>query len=615
MSERHPDTAPGRYAHDLPFGARLLASGGTRFRFWAPSAAAVSVEIDAGETLSMRAAGDGWFETDAPCGVGTRYCYRVAGLKGQSQTLRVPDPASRFQPDDLEGPSEVVDPTQYAWQHTDWQGRPWHETVLYELHAGACGGYRGIQARLPELAALGVTAIELMPINDFHGRHNWGYDGALPFAPDSAYGTPDELKALIDSAHGLGLMVFLDVVYNHFGPTGNYLPAYAASFFKQDVHTPWGAAIDFDRQEVREFFINNALYWLMEYRFDGLRLDAVHAIDNDDWLRELSRRVRAAAEPGRHVHLVLENERNTSSLLAHDFNAQWSDDAHNTLHVLLTGETESYYEAFAPQAAHKLARLLSEGFVYQGEPSPIHDGEPRGEPSGSLPPSAFVSFLQNHDQIGNRAFGERLTQLADAQALRAATALLLLAPQIPMLFMGDEWGSTDPFLFFTDYEGQLADAVREGRRKEFAKFAAFNDPQRREKIPDPNDVRTFEASRATPADKGPAQQAWHAFYTELLSLRHARLVPHLAHARARGAVVLGEAAVLADWTLGDGSVLRIALNLGAAPVALPAGFQPEEETVLFATPDGAQRNPAQLPARACVALLESAQATHQGARA
>ncbi|SDV47656.1 malto-oligosyltrehalose trehalohydrolase [Chitinasiproducens palmae] len=554
------------FARTLPFGAEIVQRGAhprTRFRFWAPSAQTVAVALENGPKLPMAAAGDGWFEAEADCGAGTRYRYQV------DDSLNVPDPASRFQPDDLDGPSMVVDPHGYEWQQPTWAGRPWRETVLYELHVGACGGYTGVQARLPELTELGVTAIELMPINDFKGRHNWGYDGALPFAPDSAYGTPDELKALIDAAHGLGLMVFLDVVYNHFGPTGNYLPTYAKSFFKEGVDTPWGAAIDFDRQQVRDFFFDNALYWLNEYRFDGLRFDAVHAINNDGWLRELAQRVRGGVERGRHVHLVLENEGNTASLLGDDrFDAQWSDDSHNTLHVLLTGETESYYEAFAQDPARKLARLLAEGFVYQGEASPIHDGETRGEPSAHLPPTAFVLFLQNHDQVGNRAFGERLTRLCAPDALRAATLLMLLSPQIPMLFMGEEYGSEDPFLFFTDYEGELADAVREGRRREFAKFAAFNDPERRERIPDPNDHRTFAASRAMPADANGAGEtnatldAWRRFYRRGLALRHAQIVPRLEDARATGARALSDKAVFAQWRMNDATTLSIALNLG-----------------------------------------------------
>jgi maltooligosyltrehalose trehalohydrolase len=405
MSERVVDIQKHQHRYTLPFGAHALGNGQTSFRIWAPSRDEVELLIEGAAPVRMTSTGEGWFEAVAPGGPGTRYRFRF------DDTLSVPDPASRYQPDDVHGSSMVIDPLGYSWVQRDWRGRHWTDTVLYELHVGAMGGYRGVQARLPELAALGITAIELMPLSDFPGRHNWGYDGVLPFAPDSAYGTVEELKALIDQAHGLGIQVFLDVVYNHFGPDGNYLHGYAASFFKDGTHTPWGPAIDFDRPEVSQFFIENALYWIHEYRIDGLRFDAVHAIRNPKWLRDMAEHIRRSVEIDRHVHLVLENEENLSSLLtcapghACHFDAQWNDDIHNTLHVMLTGETESYYDAYSQTPARKLARALGEGFVYQGEPSPIHDGKPRGEPSAALPPSAFVFFLQNHDQIGNRAMG------------------------------------------------------------------------------------------------------------------------------------------------------------------------------------------------------------------
>jgi maltooligosyltrehalose trehalohydrolase len=369
--------------------------------------------------------------------------------------------------------------------------------VIYELPPGTFGGFDGIRAELPRLAALGVTVIELMPIADFPGQHNWGYDGVLPYAPDAAYGTPEALKALVDAAHGLGLMVMLDVVYNHFGPDGAYLHAYAKSFFREDLHTPWGAAIDFDRPEVQQYFEQNALYWLMEYRFDGLRFDAVHAIGSPAFLDQLAAFLRSGVEPGRYIHLVLEHEGNAArhlreSATAPGFDAQWTDDVHHCLHVLLTGEDEGYYEDFR-DPINQLARCMAEGFAYQGEISP-HSGKPRGEPSGHLPSTSFVICLQNHDQIGNRAMGDRLTMLANPQGLRAATALLLLAPFIPLLFMGEEVFSKTPFLFFTDHNDELAELVRNGRREEFKHFAAFQDPERRERIPDPNAASTFTAS-------------------------------------------------------------------------------------------------------------------------
>lgn len=512
---------------------------------------------------------EGWFETEIACPAGTRYRFNIDG------EMDVPDPASRAQASDVHGWSVVVDSLAYQWRHSNWQGRPWHEAVIYELHVGAMGGYAGIEKHLPRLAELGVTAIELMPLAQFPGDRNWGYDGVLPYAPQASYGTPEQLKHLIDSAHEHGLAVILDVVYNHFGPDGNYLGQYAKGFFQEDVHTPWGAGIDFNRREVRDFFLDNALMWLLEYRFDGLRLDAVHAIDNPEFLKELAHRVREQVDTGRHVWLMLENELNQAGLLQHDFNAQWNDDFHNVLHVLLTGETDAYYSDFAQDPTAKLARCLGEGFIYQGHTT--RHGHVRGEPSGHLPPSAFVAFLQNHDQIGNRALGERLHQLCSPQALKAATALLLLSPMIPLMFMGDEANASEPFLFFTDHHGELAEAVREGRRNEFKDFAAFQDPERRERIPDPNALPTF--LQTTPSfDENEHTQ----LYRQLLSLRHRHLVPHLPGSVALGAQVLADHAVSARWRLGNGSVLRIDLNLSAVPLDHPA-----TEPVLFQTPDNA----------------------------
>jgi malto-oligosyltrehalose trehalohydrolase len=513
----------------------------------------------------MAAGPGGWFEVEASCRPGTAYLYRLES--GQN----VPDPASRAQRDDVHGPSLVVDPGSYRWRHGDWRGRPWHETVLYELHVGTCGGFAGVMRDLDRLASLGITAIELMPLADFSGSRNWGYDGVLPFAPDRAYGSPDQLKALIDAAHERGLMMFLDVVYNHFGPDGNYLGLYAPAFFRQDIKTPWGAAIDFGKSQVSRFFIDNALYWLMEYRFDGLRFDAVHAIADRQWLDEMAADVRRTVEPGRHVHLVLEHDDNEASHLRRDFDAQWNDDAHHALHVLLTDQKDGYYRDYADDAAGHLARCLKEGFAYQGQSSAHRDGKPRGTPSADLSPTSFVLFLQNHDQIGNRAFGDRLTTLADPRALRAAVALQLLSPNIPLLFMGEEWQSRAPFQFFTDYHDQLADAVREGRRREFTRFSSFDGKD----IPDPNAPETFTRSR--PADKGDA-----SYYRRLLALRRERIVPHLKGVRAIDAAPLSPAAVAARWRLNDGSVLALATNLGATPCSFA---RPEGECLFSNSED------------------------------
>ncbi|HVL35964.1 MAG TPA: malto-oligosyltrehalose trehalohydrolase, partial [Burkholderiales bacterium] len=417
----------------MPFGAELTGAG-VRFRIWAPQARSVDVSMN-GEHLPMQRREDGFFELTARAAAGTRYRYRIDG------GAEVPDPASRFQPQDADGPSEIVDPAAFAWADGGWRGRPWREAVIYELHVGAFasqGRYGAVADKLAHLKALGVTALELMPLADFAGRRNWGYDGVLPYAPDSRYGRPEDLKALVQAAHKAGLMVFLDVVYNHFGPKGNYLHTYAPQFFTDKHKTPWGAAIDYGVPAVRAFFLHNALYWLEEYHFDGLRFDAVHAIVDDSprhILEEIAATVRERL-PGRHVHLVLENDANQARFLGEGrYDAQWNDDSHHAYHVLATGESDGYYGAYAEAPAKHLARCLAEGFAYQGEVSPF-SGEPRGEPSAHLPPERFVDFMQNHDQIGNRAHGERLASLADEKALKALSAILLLAPSPPLLFMG-----------------------------------------------------------------------------------------------------------------------------------------------------------------------------------
>lgn len=561
------------YAYPLSLGAQLMDTHRTRFRLWAPGCEQVWLRLQGAEPLAMQHSGEGVFSCEAECGAGTRYQYLT------DTGLAVPDPLSRCQAQDVDGHSVVVDPNSYHWRHADWRGRDWSEIVIYEIHTGCFGGtsgtFRGLMEHLEELAELGVTAIELMPIADFPGARNWGYDGVLLFAPDRAYGSPESLKELIDAAHGCGLCVYLDVVYNHFGPEGNYLGAYAPQFFT-DEDSPWGAHIDFSQPRVRRFYIENALYWLMEYRFDGLRFDAVHAIRDTGWLQEAAACIRAEIEPGRHVHLMLENENNQAELLddaagAAGYEAQWNDDGHNVLHVLLTGETEAYYQNYAADPTGKLARCLGEGFIYQGESSPDR-GEPRGTASAHLPPSAFILFLQNHDQVGNRALGERLSCLTDPARLRAAVTLQLLCPQIPLLFMGEEWGCETPFLYFTDFHGSLADAVREGRRAEFAAFSAFSDARQRCSIPDPNAESSFARSRLPTRDimaSSPLRREWREFYRKLLQLRRRHIVPRIDGCRSSGSSIVAEGCVVAAWRMGDGTRLHIAVNLSGVRVNLP----------------------------------------------
>ena len=532
------------------FGPQV-EEGGVRFRLWAPDAGAIFLQFRDGPEIALRDAKGGWREAFAPVQAGTNYRFRMG------ETL-FPDPASQAQDGGVHGWSVVVPVHESA---DSWKGRPWEETVLYECHPGLMGGFKGLAARLESLAQLGITAVELMPIAVFPGAHNWGYDGVLPYAPAEAYGTPDDLRALIGQAHGLEMMIFLDVVYNHFGPEGNYLPLYAKRFFRDDISTPWGAAIDFRLPEVREFFAQNARQWLFDYGFDGLRFDAIHAINDAGWLADLAKGLKSEAGD-RQIHLVLENEDNGAALLRSGFDAQWNDDIHHAFHVLLTGESGGYYRDFADAPAAHLARALAEGFVYQGQLSASRNGRPRGEPSADLPPSSFVSFLQNHDQIGNRALGDRLTRLAAVPALRAAMTLLLLSPQIPMLFMGEECGSRSPFLYFTDHGPELAQLVREGRAREFAAFAGQAGGVI---IPDPNDAATFAASR--PGIDAPDSDSWRALVRDLLAVRRRHIMPFIRGAKSTGAAAIGEKAVRADWILRGGSRLRLIANLGNSPVA------------------------------------------------
>jgi maltooligosyltrehalose trehalohydrolase len=527
---------------------------------------------------------DGWQEREIECGVGARYRFRV-------DDTCFPDPASRMQDTDVHDWSVVTGAANYPWRCKGWTGRRWEETVIYELHPGLLGGFTGIREHLDRFRDLGITAIELMPIGDFPGARNWGYDDVLPFAPDRVYGTPDELRMLIDDAHEHGLMVFLDVVYNHFGPDGNYLGRYASQFFDPAKHTPWGAAINFREPAVCQFFLENAIYWLREFRFDGLRFDAVHAIANNGFLRSLAADIRTIMGTGRHIHLILENDDNNGDLLRAGFDAQWNDDLHHVLHVLLTGEARGYYQDYAQEPAGKLARGLEDGFIYQGESSPFREGRPRGSWAPGLKPTAFVSFLQNHDQIGNRPFGERLTLLTNPDALKAAIALLLLSPQIPLIFMGEECGVREPFLYFTDYrDARLAEAVRSGRRQEFAKFPEFADEKGRAAIPDPNAPESFARSRPQFDEND-----WTKLYTLLLALRRDRIVPLLTRIVPGHGQVLGEAAVLARWHT-DGERLTIACNLGSDPIAATL---PNIAAIWGALPGG------ELPAATTLAWIES----------
>ena len=542
--------------------------GGILFRLWAPSEKRIDLMIDGrDDPVAMAPAANGFFEAFVEgLGAGARYLFAL------SSGRQVPDPASRFQPDDVDGPSETIDPSSYPWRES-WQGREWEDIVLYELHLGAFspeGTFAGAAAKLDHLAGLGVTGIEIMPVSDFKGRRNWGYDGAFLYAPDATYGRPEAFKAFVEAAHEREIAVLLDVVYSHFGPEGNFLALYARDFFTSRHKTPWGDAIQFDgpnSRPVRDFFIENAEYWIEEFHLDGLRFDAVHAIKDDtrpDLLDELAARLRARFS--RPIHLILENEANDPRRLARRgdkaelYTAQWNDDIHHVLHVAATREKSGYYAAYGPTKL--LGRAIAEGFAYQGEIMPSRNA-PRGGPSDELPPTAFVSFIQNHDQIGNRAFGERLSSLARPEAIRALASVYVLSPQTPMLFMGEEWGAQQPFLFFCDYEGELAEAVRNGRREEFSHFPEFADPERVAKIPDPSAESTFLASKLGWS----RVDAEHlAFYRELLKTRRDFVRPLLPSIRHGGeAFVVGEQAVRVTWRAQE---RRLVLDANLSPSRL-----------------------------------------------
>lgn len=562
----------------LPFGASLMPGGGVRFRLWAPEANQVELVVRHPQAETLHPAEKqprGWYETTlADAGAGTRYQWKING------EITVPDPVSRFNPEGPHGPSQVVDPEVFAWD-TDWKGRPWAETVIYEMHVGTFtteGTYAAAEARLDELVETGITALELMPLSDFPGRFGWGYDGVLPYAPHAAYGSPDELKHLIQAAHRKGLMVFLDVVYNHFGPDGNYLGLYAPQFFSK-VHTnPWGNSLNFDREgsdTVRAFFVQNALYWLQEYRFDGLRLDAIHAIVDDsalDVVDELALKVHQAITD-RHIHLVLENENNGYQRLPGDgrYDAQWNDDFHHVMYVALSGDTAGYYQDFGDQPVALLARSLTHGFLWEGARRSPEGARLDLQAAPAQPLGAMVNFLNNHDQSGNRAFGERFNELVPGDALPLATALTLLSPAVPMLFAGEEYGARSPFLYFADWEGDLRQAVCEGRLRDFGHFARRADGSTDEP-PAPCDENTFAASRLdwqhAAADES---RAWRGFVRQALAVRREWFVPRLGHLiqGAHVAHLLDERSFVLRWRYQNAETIELRVRLADSAIDAP----------------------------------------------
>jgi maltooligosyltrehalose trehalohydrolase len=518
------------------------------------------------DVLPMEPVGDGLFERHVPdLGPGALYKFVLDGRE-------LPDPYARFLPRGVHGPAEVrASASGYAWRSGPGIHRPLSEHVFYELHVGTftqAGTWASARARLPELAALGVTAVEVMPIAAFDGGRGWGYDGVAHYAPFAPYGTPDDLCAFIDDAHGLGLSVFLDAVYNHFGPAGNYLGAYAREYFTSEIATPWGDAVNFAHPRMRRFVLDNARYWLEEFRFDGLRLDALHAIFDPSprhILRELADEV-AALRPKKL--LIAEDDRNDpGDVTSHGLDAIWADDFHHQVRVTLTGENDGYYRAYTPGAAG-IAEAINGGWLYSGQ-SYAPWGKPRGRAPGPLPAECFVYCLQNHDQIGNRALGDRITAGAiPLEAYCAISTLLLFVPMTPLLFMGQEWAASTPFRYFTDHAPDLGELVREGRRNEFRQFAAFTDPARRASIPDPQAEETFTGCRLDwdERSRSPHDRVY-ALYKHLLELRRTDPVLREPSRERTKATSEGPLLVVRRWR--DAEERALFVNFSAEPIPLP----------------------------------------------
>lgn len=556
------------------WGLRLVEDTVARARLWAPDMERIRLQIS-NRTLEMQKDAEGWFEIEVDhIAAGDSYSFILPD--GSS----VPDPASLRQVGTVDGPSQIVDHRTFRWINDHWRGRPWHEAIFYELHVGTFteeGTFAAAAEKLEQIADAGFTAIELMPIAAFDGTRGWGYDGILNYAPLPAYGSPDDLKSLIDRAHGTGLMVFLDVVYNHLGLFGNTIERYAPQFF-QAHGTPWGPAPDFSREETRSYFIDNALTWLSEYRFDGLRFDASDRLvaDGKDWLVDEIADLAQDRISDRTIHLVIEDARNVPDPMEHrqgrppTCRAAWNDDLHHAIHVLTTGEESGHYRDFASNAAAGIRTALAEGFIYQGQSRSSQDGEPSGKPSGHLPPTCFVNFLQNHDQIGNRLKGDRLSTLIDADIFKALTAMLYLSPQIPLTFMGEEFGSQAPFLFFSDHAAEDGQQALEGRLSEARNFGATRTDDLAS-VPDPNALESFRASKLDWENAESKDGLWWRDFTrELLEIRRRRIWPLIANPMPfSGKSLAAEDGVIAvDWHLGRHR-LELRCNLGKTDALVP----------------------------------------------
>jgi maltooligosyltrehalose trehalohydrolase len=516
-------TAASAPVQEARLGANPLADGRWQFLLWAPQSGSVSIRLSrSNRVIAMESLEHGYHRAIVDeLAAGEHYLYRLEDGR------ELPDPASRFQPEGVHGPSGLVDTRAFQWSDAGWRGRALEGSVFYELHVGTYtreGTFEAVIAHLPRLVELGITTIEIMPVAQFPGARNWGYDGVYEYAPQNSYGGPDGLQRLVDAIHAHGLAAVLDVVYNHLGPEGNYLSAFAP-YFTDRYQTPWGQAINFDgpgSNNVRRFFCENALYWLEDYHFDGLRLDAVHGIFDfsaNHFLAELkSDVVQLSQRLGREMQLIAESDLNDSRLLrdraqgGYGLDAQWTDDFHHSVHTLLTKENRGYYEDFGGIQA--LVATLQDGWYYRGQYS-AHRQRCHGNEPAEVAPSRFVVYNQNHDQVGNRAAGDRLSTVVPFEALKLAAGVTLLSPFTPLIFMGEEYGEPAPFQYFTSHgDAALVEAVRRGRREEFAAFGW------QEAVPDPQDEQTFLRSRLDHSlENVEPHKTLFRFYQRLIQLR------------------------------------------------------------------------------------------------
>lgn len=583
----------GKDATTSAWGPQWLEDGRVRFRLWAPEVGPPEVVVE-GARYPMTAVGEGWFEADvADLSEGASYRFRLP------DGTEVIDPAAHALPQGLDGPSSLVNHRGYPWRTQDWTAFSWEEAVVSEIHIGTFtqeGTFAAAIEKLPHLAETGINALEILPVGQFPGERGWGYDGVGHYAPHWAYGTPDDLKAFVDAAHAHGIALYLDVVYNHFGPEGNHVPRYAPGFFLTERETPWGVALDFTRKPVRRYFIDNALHWLEHYRFDGLRFDATHEIYDASEEHVLSEIVREARGrfPDRHIHLIAEGQRHRWGMVSYRaarpllYDTGWNDHFHQALNVIVTGEAGGYYADFADDPESGLA-LAMEG-RRPGARSPREMVGEADYAEAHWPPQAFMNFLQNHDQVGNRAFGDRLWTRIDPPMARILTALLLLSPQIPLLFMGDEYGETNPFMFFADYTGELGEAVREGRRSEAENFGSLAPGDKETALPDPLAASTFDASKLDWSRPGSQRGKERlALHRELISLRRRHIVPLLAAREpVEGKVVKAEQGILAmDWRF-TGATLQLRARLSPGSAELPGATG---RIIWFDSPEAIENGP------------------------